>query len=332
MRGRRAAARRSGSASTGSSRLARVGFFGTWDIGEDGRQALAQLNRPLEGAGVGLFTPSWGARTPAARNALDVVLSGVPAATPNIDLGGQVVSVRPGGGTAIPTGRGRSPGPRLVASAGCGRDGRHAVRRQADPQAVVGSGRRCDRRRPGNRRVRDGSRYRPPSSSAPTSSFRVIRARRLDSWQRPHRPRRRRRPPLAKRRHDDARSGAGDGRSRRRDGDGARRRRQYDARVRRRRAQHAVGRRRAAGDELADGPLLRRLRGTPRGECRVAERRRCRGGAAPVVQARETVDGGRPARRPGRRAADRARPASAGREPTGSSRMRRASRKAGGAG
>jgi hypothetical protein len=86
----------------GMLRLARVGFFGTWDIGEDGRQALAQFNRPLEGAGVGLFTRSWGGRTPTGRNVLDVVVSGVPTAAPNVDLGGQVVSVRPGGGTSIP--------------------------------------------------------------------------------------------------------------------------------------------------------------------------------------------------------------------------------------
>ena len=98
----------------GLLRLARVGFFGGWGIGEALSDPLSQLNRPLERVGVGLFTPSWGARTPAARNALDVVLSGFPAATPNIQLGAQVVSLRPGGGTAIPTGgavlqaRGRS--------------------------------------------------------------------------------------------------------------------------------------------------------------------------------------------------------------------------------
>jgi hypothetical protein len=88
----------------GMLRLARVGFFGTWDIGDDGREALAQLNRPLDEPGVGLFTRSWGNSTPRGGNVLDVVIGGFPAATANVDLGGQIVQVRAGGGTAIPPG------------------------------------------------------------------------------------------------------------------------------------------------------------------------------------------------------------------------------------
>jgi hypothetical protein len=88
----------------GTLRLARIGFFGTWDIAEDGREGLAQLNRPLEESGVGLFTHSWGGTTPRGGNLLDVVIDGFPAASPNVDLGGQVVEVRPGGGSAIPSG------------------------------------------------------------------------------------------------------------------------------------------------------------------------------------------------------------------------------------
>ena len=93
-----------GIGSDGTLRLARVAFSGAWGIGEGGRLALAQLNRPLGGSSAGLFTPAWGDATPAARGVVDVVVSGFPAAIPNADLTGQVVEVRRGGGTAIPEG------------------------------------------------------------------------------------------------------------------------------------------------------------------------------------------------------------------------------------
>ena len=86
----------------GTLRLARVAFFGTYGVGDSERDALTQLNRPLDEPGVGLFTPAWGAETPRAPNAVDVVVSGFPRASPNADLTGQVLEVREGGGTAIP--------------------------------------------------------------------------------------------------------------------------------------------------------------------------------------------------------------------------------------
>jgi hypothetical protein len=51
-----------------------------------------------------LFTRSWGDETPAAKGAVDVVIGGLPAATPGTDLPGQVVEVRRGGRTPIPGG------------------------------------------------------------------------------------------------------------------------------------------------------------------------------------------------------------------------------------
>jgi hypothetical protein len=86
----------------GLLRLERVGFAGTWGIGDEVRKGLSQLNRPLDGPGVGLFTRSWGASTPKGSGLLDVVIGGFPAAVPNVDLAGQIVEVRPGGGTSIP--------------------------------------------------------------------------------------------------------------------------------------------------------------------------------------------------------------------------------------
>jgi hypothetical protein len=86
----------------GVLRIARIGFFGTWAVGESARESLDQLNRPLAGSEVGLFTRAWGGETPRRRRAVDVVLSGVPPATVNADLTGQVVEVRRGGGTPIP--------------------------------------------------------------------------------------------------------------------------------------------------------------------------------------------------------------------------------------
>jgi hypothetical protein len=97
----------------GILRLARIGFFGTWGIGDSEREALTQLNRPLEEPGVALFTPAWGAETPRSPKAVDVVVSGFPQTTPNTDLAGQIVEVRDGGGTPIPA-TGRPAGDRHV--------------------------------------------------------------------------------------------------------------------------------------------------------------------------------------------------------------------------
>lgn len=88
----------------GRLRVARIGFSGTWAIGDAPRETLDQLNRPLEAGQVGLFTPAWGALTPKRRGAVELILSGFPPATPGTDLTAQVSSVERGGGTAIPSG------------------------------------------------------------------------------------------------------------------------------------------------------------------------------------------------------------------------------------
>ncbi len=84
--------------------LGRVGFFGRWALADGKRRALAQFNRPLEGRGVALFTPGWGSSTPKVKNAVDVVVEGVPPTAVGVDLPGQVLSVSEGGGTPIPKG------------------------------------------------------------------------------------------------------------------------------------------------------------------------------------------------------------------------------------
>jgi len=84
--------------------IGRVGFYGKWGLGDAKRRSLTQLNRPLEGRGVALFTPAWGNATPPVKKAVDVVLSDVPPATAGTDLTGQIVSISEGGGTAIPKG------------------------------------------------------------------------------------------------------------------------------------------------------------------------------------------------------------------------------------
>lgn len=85
----------------GLLRIARLGFFGKWTVG-DAKGSLGQLNRPLGPSGVGLFTPAWGASTPVAKKAVDLVIAPFPRASVNEPLEGVVSQVAEGGGTAIP--------------------------------------------------------------------------------------------------------------------------------------------------------------------------------------------------------------------------------------
>ncbi len=88
----------------GMLRVLQIEFYGTWRVGDAPPAPLAQVNKELEpktGA-VALFTPAWGDRAPRTTGAVDVVLGDLPPAAPNTDLSGQVVSVRPAGGTPIP--------------------------------------------------------------------------------------------------------------------------------------------------------------------------------------------------------------------------------------
>jgi hypothetical protein len=65
---------------------------------------LTELNRPLGKPGAALFTSSWGARTPASRRVVEVVLSRISVVRPNAKAGGIVLRRRLGGGHPIPPG------------------------------------------------------------------------------------------------------------------------------------------------------------------------------------------------------------------------------------
>jgi hypothetical protein len=87
--------------SAGVLHVDRVKFFGTWR-GTGQRRPLNGLNEAPKPGQVVLFTPSYGARTPAVPNAVAVVLQPFPAAAPNSDLTATATAVASGGGTAIP--------------------------------------------------------------------------------------------------------------------------------------------------------------------------------------------------------------------------------------
>jgi hypothetical protein len=92
-----------GVAPEGALDVRRVQFFGTWrGLGQ--RRTLNDVNQVPGPNGVSLFTPSFGAATPAQAGTTEVVLSPLPPTTPNTDLSGPVVEVRSGGGSPIPAG------------------------------------------------------------------------------------------------------------------------------------------------------------------------------------------------------------------------------------
>lgn len=102
----------------------RVSMPATWQ-GSTQRRPLTGLNQPAGPEGVSLFTPAWGAATPAAKDTVEVVLDSLPPVTPFTDLTGTVVAAKPAGGTGIPpggavlVGRGASAG-RLATEAPVG--------------------------------------------------------------------------------------------------------------------------------------------------------------------------------------------------------------------
>ena len=90
----------------GLLRIERITFFGSWQVAGQKKAPFIEFNRPLETKPnmVGLFTWRWGARTPKVKGAIDVVVTDLPSVVPNADLGGQILEIRRGGGTAIPQG------------------------------------------------------------------------------------------------------------------------------------------------------------------------------------------------------------------------------------
>jgi hypothetical protein len=81
----------------------RVAMLGTWQ-GLSQRRPLNGLNQRPGSQGVSLFTPAWGATTPAANDTVEITLDPFPPASPATDLTGTVVAVKPAGGTPIPPG------------------------------------------------------------------------------------------------------------------------------------------------------------------------------------------------------------------------------------
>ena len=86
----------------GTLRVARVGFYGTWALGDANRTRLDHFHRAVAKGEVGLFNRAWGPTTPRKPGSLDILVEGIDAALPNVDLAGTVVSVERGGGTSIP--------------------------------------------------------------------------------------------------------------------------------------------------------------------------------------------------------------------------------------
>lgn len=94
----------------GNLRVERIAMLATWQ-GAGPRRPVHLLNRPPGPNGTTLYTPAYGASTPAESGVTEAVLSPFPAATPNADLVGFVTENRRGG-TPIP------PGGAVLASKG----------------------------------------------------------------------------------------------------------------------------------------------------------------------------------------------------------------------
>jgi exopolysaccharide biosynthesis protein len=80
----------------GTLDIRRVSFFGTWQAAGV-KHTLTTLNEATPANGSALYTPAWGASTPAVPGSVAVILFPFPAAVPNIDLQAPVVEVRSDG-------------------------------------------------------------------------------------------------------------------------------------------------------------------------------------------------------------------------------------------
>ena len=85
---------------TGKLHVDRVSFAGTWK--GTGQFWDLGLNEQPARSDVTLYTPSWGATTPAENGTVEVVLAPFPATTPNVTLTAPVTQVLQNGGQAIP--------------------------------------------------------------------------------------------------------------------------------------------------------------------------------------------------------------------------------------
>jgi len=89
-----------GISDTGQLNVARVALYGYWQ-GLGSRHPLGGVNKVPKGDGTGLFTPSWGARTPTVAGAFETVLEPFPPTTTG-ELDGTSLAQATGGGTPIP--------------------------------------------------------------------------------------------------------------------------------------------------------------------------------------------------------------------------------------
>ena len=89
-----------GISDTGQLNVARVALYGYWQ-GLGSRHPLGGVNKPPRGDGTGLFTPTWGARTPSVAGAFETVLEPFPPTTTG-ELEGTALAQATGGGTPIP--------------------------------------------------------------------------------------------------------------------------------------------------------------------------------------------------------------------------------------
>jgi hypothetical protein len=77
---------------SGTLHVDRVPWFGRWHGADPTWQPIAQLNEPARRNATALFTPVWGAKTPATRGTM-VVLGPFPPTAPRRDLSGVVQQV-----------------------------------------------------------------------------------------------------------------------------------------------------------------------------------------------------------------------------------------------
>jgi hypothetical protein len=87
----------------GNLHVDKVAFLATW-AGGGARHPGLRLNQAPPANGVSLFTPLWGAATPAVAGTVEAVIQQLPALVSNGDESGTVSEVRQNGGTAIPAG------------------------------------------------------------------------------------------------------------------------------------------------------------------------------------------------------------------------------------
>jgi hypothetical protein len=85
----------------GTLDVRRIAFFGSWRGSGVGRP-FQSVNQPPRAGQTVLFTPAWGAETPAERGTFEVTLRPFPATAPGVPLTGTVVDARSGGATPIP--------------------------------------------------------------------------------------------------------------------------------------------------------------------------------------------------------------------------------------